>query len=447
MDYTPGAAHLAKWQWEIIRYPALFTDPFGGDEEGDFSTIMIDMKHTKLFHYVYFKNLKPYDNTRTAPYKTNEWDKEWTYSQNNPEQSVNDVITKIKNTEREKTVGKITLNDYSIYIGKHIIDDEEYPVAIYSRKKEISNIKKVVITELNDLKTDDVKKYMYAENNHILYTVLAFYEEGETEPVLIIQTPNIFNLTIDSYMKKCLKYLDIMEDSRDIRLEDIRWISQFSSEINGRNCHWCGAGGSCCDGGLPCVTCPKDSTNTTKCCMTACTDSLQTTACDSCANGVICKTGICKSNNCCFQTALAMIEQFGLTTNRNQAMDIATLINSNSWKEQSDLQADAAKFTESVTYIDETLKAGKPVLIGVHYKNTYSKPYNANKATFHYMVVVGKIHKNGKEYYWFYDPGTSDELKGKSAVNLLEIDKNRNMIHGIYKNNKPYTITEVRKNL
>ncbi|MDR1197949.1 MAG: hypothetical protein LBK94_02900 [Prevotellaceae bacterium] len=34
MDYTPEATHLAKWQWEIIRYPALFTDPFGSDEEG-----------------------------------------------------------------------------------------------------------------------------------------------------------------------------------------------------------------------------------------------------------------------------------------------------------------------------------------------------------------------------------------------------------------------------
>jgi hypothetical protein len=35
MDYTPNAEHLAKWQWEIIRYPALFTDPFGGDEGGE----------------------------------------------------------------------------------------------------------------------------------------------------------------------------------------------------------------------------------------------------------------------------------------------------------------------------------------------------------------------------------------------------------------------------
>jgi hypothetical protein len=141
-----------------------------------------------------------------------------------------------------------------------------------------------------------------------------------------------------------------------------------------------------------------------------------------------------------------MIEQFGLTTNRSQATDIATLINNNSWKYQSDLQADIAKFEESITYIDETLKSGNPVLIGVHYQNKYREPYNANLATFHYMIIVGKIHKNDKEYYWFYDPGTSDELKGKSAFNLLEIDKNRNMIHGIYKNN-PYTITEVRKNL
>ncbi|MDR2407322.1 MAG: hypothetical protein LBE13_04310, partial [Bacteroidales bacterium] len=38
MDYTPAATHLAKWQWEIIRYPALFTDPFGGDEEGEYTS-------------------------------------------------------------------------------------------------------------------------------------------------------------------------------------------------------------------------------------------------------------------------------------------------------------------------------------------------------------------------------------------------------------------------
>jgi hypothetical protein len=141
-----------------------------------------------------------------------------------------------------------------------------------------------------------------------------------------------------------------------------------------------------------------------------------------------------------------MIEQFGLTTNRSQAIDIATLINNKSWKKQSDLQVDVTKFEESVAYIDETLTSGKPVLIGVHYENEKNKLYNANKATLHYMIIVGKIYKNNKEYYWFYDPGTKNELLGKSAINLLEIDRNKNMIHGIYKD-IPYTITEVRKNL
>jgi hypothetical protein len=141
-----------------------------------------------------------------------------------------------------------------------------------------------------------------------------------------------------------------------------------------------------------------------------------------------------------------MIEQFGLTTNRAQAIDIATLKSNSSWKEQSDLQADVVKFNESITYIDEMLKLGKPVLVEVHYQNEKDKLYNANKATLHYMVIVGKIYRNDKEYYWFYDPGISDEIKGKAAINLLEIDKNRNMIHGIYKD-KPYTTTEVRKNL
>ena len=74
--------------------------------------------------------------------------------------------------------------------------------------------------------------------------------------------------------------------------------------------------------------------------------------------------------------------------------------------------------------------------------------YNANAATFHYMVIIGKIHKNGKEYYRFYDPGREavNEAKATSNTNLLEIDRNQSMLHGTY-NEKQYTVTEVRKNL
>jgi hypothetical protein len=85
-------------------------------------------------------------------------------------------------------------------------------------------------------------------------------------------------------------------------------------------------------------------------------------------------------------------------------------------------------------------------VIGVHYNNDKKGVYNMNKATFHFMVVIGKIYKNGKAYYRFYDPGRTSETNGKAETNLLEIDKTKEMIHGTY-NNKTYTITEIRKKL
>jgi hypothetical protein len=141
-----------------------------------------------------------------------------------------------------------------------------------------------------------------------------------------------------------------------------------------------------------------------------------------------------------------MIEQFGLTTNRNHAIDIATLKNNNNWEYQSDLQADAAKFEEGITYIDETLTTGEPVLIGVHYENEYKYTYNTNPATFHYIVIVGKIYKNNKEYYKFFDVGTAHETYGTNESNLLEIDVSRSLILGKYQS-RNYIVTEIRKNI
>jgi uncharacterized LabA/DUF88 family protein len=219
MDYTPNAEHLAKWQWEIIRYPALFTDPFGGDEEGEYSWIIIDEKHTKLFNHVYINNLLEDNNTES--YKTDEWDKEWQYSSANTEDLVNKVIKKIKNTEKDSIIGKITLADYSIYTGKHTVGGKEYPTAIYSRKKEISNIKKVVIKDLDELKTDSIKKHLYCESTYTKYLVLAFYEEGEdTEPVLMIQAAKNSIIPSNKHLEAWMKYIGVLEDITDVNIDE-----------------------------------------------------------------------------------------------------------------------------------------------------------------------------------------------------------------------------------
>jgi hypothetical protein len=377
--------------------------------------------------------------------ESGEWPAAWTYSDDKPEVLVDKVVKKVKDAASGQAVAKITLRDNGIYVGKHTVGGREYATAIYSRKREISKIKKVVVSSLDELLADSIKQHLYCENTYIKYLVLAFYEEGETEPSLVVQAAkNALEPFSSQHLEAWMQYLGVMGDTsaqspKDI-VVNVRWISQFSPEINGRKCHWCGSGGTCCNGGTPCATCPNNSTK--QCCLTACADSLQNSACDSCTNQTICDARLCKTNNCCFQAALAMIEQFGVTTNRSQAIDIATLISDNRWEKQSDLQVNIAKITEGIDYIDATLKSGKPVLIGIHYENNKKKLYNANKATLHYMVIVGKISKNDKEYYYFYDP----ELQGKAATNLLKIDRSKSMIHGIYKG-IPYTITEVRKNL
>jgi len=96
----------------------------------------------------------------------------------------------------------------------------------------------------------------------------------------------------------------------EYEVKNISWLSQFSTEIKGRKCHWCSTWGECCDGGTPCDTCPKDKKS--KCCYETCKDSTLKTACDSCNNKKICDKSKCKTNNCCYETCLAMIEKLGL---------------------------------------------------------------------------------------------------------------------------------------
>jgi len=194
---------------------------------------------------------------------------------------------------------------------------------------------------------------------------------------------------------------------------NVEWISQFDIRVDGRDCHWCGTTGTCCDGGFPCIDCDP-----------------------------------CRANNCCMQASLAMIEQFGITTNRSRAIDIATLLSNENWKRQSDLRAITNEFERGVSYIDESLRLGRPVLIGVHFEGRATRVGNRNSGTFHFMVIVGKVYRNSRMYYRFYDPGrlNTNRAAATDENNLLRIDKSRSMIHGVYRD-RVNTITEIRRNL
>ena len=80
-------------------------------------------------------------------------------------------------------------------------------------------------------------------------------------------------------------------------------------------------------------------------------------------------------------------------------------------------------------------QAGKPVLIGVHYKKE-DKFYNYNKGIYHFIVLVGKGYDTEKRkyYYRFYDVNTFDDLKTLSEPNRLYTDRATRFIRGTYDN-------------
>jgi hypothetical protein len=77
-------------------------------------------------------------------------------------------------------------------------------------------------------------------------------------------------------------------------------------------------------------------------------------------------------------------------------------------------------FNEALTCLNANLDAGRPVLVGVNRGKLAVG--NANKATTHFVVVVGREEINGSTQYRFYDPGTSYSAKGCHSTNLFRFD-------------------------
>jgi len=356
--------------------------------------------------------------------------------------------------EEEEGELKKLKGTYTIWVGDSIIKDKK--ILIYPKKENKIFIK-------YEPAAKDTNNYIHAKvfikakgkKDEISSPVTSNYWWNiETKQKTVIKLDSLpegnyrirlrENLNNASKIDTITFYLKTSE-CEEYEVKNINWISQISEEIKSRKCHWCATfNKKCCNGGTPCDTCPINKKEL--CCYEACKDSTIISECDSCNNKKICNTKTCKTNNCCYQTCLAMIEKCGVTTSRDLAIDIATLANKNNWAKQSDLIADRQKFEEGVDYLDKTLKSGKPVVIGVHYEDRKTKIDNENSATFHYMVIMEKVCRNGEEYYRFYDPGREKETNGASQENLLKIDRIKGMIYNYYKDNKIYTITEIRKN-
>jgi RHS repeat-associated protein len=99
---------------------------------------------------------------------------------------------------------------------------------------------------------------------------------------------------------------------------------------------------------------------------------------------------------------------------------------------------------QGIQTIDNYIANGKTPIVGVNV-NGGTNSDNANRATQHFVVIVGSGVDNGGKYYNFYDPGTSYESKGASPDNKLYLNGDILSGKSVYnQNTATYVVTEVR---
>ena len=232
MDYTSGV-DIVKHQWDAIHDPGIVLGVFERDEDAasiwNGRLTILDPRHTLLFNHVYDNNnegdlkylLKiessriedPEEESLDLDYdeaQDNEWINNWKLRTKTSDEILNNIIKKIQNAGKDEKIASMSLNEKGIYIGKYTLEDVEYPIAVYSEKATINNITKIQVTEISELTNEENKKHFKSEETFIKYLLLAFYEDGNTEPVLMMQIEK-FDISERQNTKEIwLEYLNIL---------------------------------------------------------------------------------------------------------------------------------------------------------------------------------------------------------------------------------------------
>lgn len=430
MDYGNGTA-LKKYQWDRIHDPELMISWLQDDDEGAASWVLVDRKHTSLFNHIYDRHKLGttyyYDkamaaSTEEIPLEYDEaspdadWINDWKIRTLRLDSVFADELNGIVTTRKGEKIPEIALRQKNIYLGNYAHHGKIYPVAVYSNGSATimkNAFTKVEVTELSELEEPANRKHLYVEETYTKYFIIAFYEEGRTDPSIMMQ---IEKFTFDNSLEKWLKYLRILIDNKnshekneEVFLSEVIYVSQFDESIFGQ-----------------CVGCWS-----TKCCRRATEYMMGNTNIANCADSVIATTAP-------YMPTVGSIVTGFFIDNSSQY--------SKSAYNNATLQINKTKGIEAANYMIEQIKVGNPVLIGVHYTNGGTPPNNLNRATRHFMVVVGWSRVDNSISFRFYDPGRSltRQTEAISAKNLLLYNPENGEIKGNY-NNELYTLTEIVK--
>jgi hypothetical protein len=221
------------------------------------------------------------------------------------------------------------------------------------------------------------------------------------------------SLAISFIIKETQKdeFEEYLHSIKTVFLSSINWVSQFDEDVFGL-----------------CTGCW-----TTSCCRRAAEYMMGNTNIANCTDSVIAET----------PPYMPIYGRIDLATfsDNSSSYTVATY-------NAATLNYDNDKFVEAIKFMKDKLRNGLPLLIGTHYINENSTfvPNNANRATRHFMVVVGMGMEGDNLYFRFYDPGRSliYESSATSTSNKLIINRQQSSIQVQYRD-RTYTLTEIVK--
>jgi hypothetical protein len=209
---------------ELKYISAIETAIAGGNKD------VIDLKYTSEESKEWDKNEK-------------EWIDQWKIRSMNSDEVFNDIIKAIKDAGKDKKISKVVLRPKHIYIGKYKFEDVEYPVAIYGNGDKAvmtDAFTKIQVTDASELDDKEKKKSIYCDETYTKYLIIAFYEDGKTDPSMIMQ---VEKFTGDDSKDKWLKYLNILVESDNITSNPIKsdWQEnkdEFTGLMAGTTAEW-----------------------------------------------------------------------------------------------------------------------------------------------------------------------------------------------------------------
>ncbi len=157
------------------------------------------------------------------------------------------------------------------------------------------------------------------------------------------------------------------------------------------------------------------------------------------------KNGIMNTGGC-WRTSQKLLISSGLGKTSGYPKGMITTAKENDTHTSIAVTTDAKA---GVEYINTELEKGNPILVGLNHTLNYRfKGEVINEGTTdHYVVIVGRGCKDNKQYYRFYEVGTSYPEKGQHLNNKLFLESNFSLKGNPASNtSKEYFVSQVRKN-